>query len=112
MKNISRKNRKTNGNVLSIADNPKFKPAGKMIPLPSSVPNVGRFGSFDLCANVFGFMRGDELVCRMDFNAENFGENTLVIAETASGNKLKPAAAVSVENILAVVVAFVREVKR
>lgn len=108
--NLARKRQKTNGNVLSITSSLKFKPAKKMISLPSTVPNVGKFHAFDLKANLFGFMRGDELVCRTDFDHESLGENALVIAETATGHELKPVAAVSAANILAVVVAFTREV--
>ena len=105
MKNIARK--KKISNVLKIADNPRFKKA-KTIFLPSTVSPEGRFDSFILGESVYGFQVGDELICRTDFDINKIGDKALVVADTPEGQRVQPMHAA--ENIIAVVVAFSREV--
>jgi hypothetical protein len=107
MKNISRKNRKPNGNVLSIADNPKFQTKMKFIHKPKNVESEN-LRVYQIDADYLGFRRGDELVCKEDFKPSEITPNTVVIADFDGEHRVVCNA--ENENILAVVVAFTREV--
>jgi hypothetical protein len=84
MKKISQ-NKKT-GNVLNIADNPKF--TNRKLIVAGRGANHGEFVSFTLSANTFGLAEGDSLICKTEFDTNEIQDNTLVIVETPSGYSL------------------------
>jgi hypothetical protein len=61
-------------------------------------------------SDIFGFKTGDELVCRKDFDSIDFSDNTLVIDSSNGKMTVKPASIA--QNIVAVVMAYTREVAR
>jgi hypothetical protein len=94
-----------NANVIDITTFSRRR----FIRLPESVkkPN-GKYDSFKLSENQFGFAEGDEIICLTNFDAAQIKPNTLVISQSSTDQILTTAAAA--DEILAIVVAFTREV--
>ena len=96
-------------NVLSIARNPRFKAKDELIPKPDNVTQKDQLVSYTMASNLYGFCIGDKIICRQNFNQAELKPTSLVVGRNESGKQNVTVAALA-DDILAVVVAYQREV--
>lgn len=89
-------------NITHISTNPRFK-RQTYVPLHPNFENA-ELVRFTMVENIFGFISGDILICRTDFNSFEITERTLVIT---NDNKIRSGLK---SGIKAVVCYFIREV--
>ncbi len=77
---------------------------------PDNVTDSDSLVSYTMSSNVFGFCVGDKIICRTNFDESEIRPNTLVVGETEHGRQVIMAGLVN--EVLAVVVAYRREVGR
>ena len=80
------------------------RPVTRQLPVPEKLAHA-QLTSHELSSNVFGFSRGDTLICRTDFDASQIKPDSLVIA----GDSLTVFSAVNVDHVSAVVLYLLRE---
>ena len=107
-KQKTKKKPEAESNVFNFSD-------GRRLPLqPKPIEKEQERVSFQLNANVYGLATGDKIICETVFDLENLSRSALVVADSADGRNLMPLSSASIikAEIVGVVVAFERELKR
>lgn len=107
MKSTSKKGAKAPApsNVFSIGDYPKFKEKRQWA---ENEARSKELFAFTVGKNVFGFAAGDSLICR-HYQNEELSPSAMVICEREDGSRFVTTY-ITASNIMAVVIAFRREV--
>jgi hypothetical protein len=77
------KKAKTNNNVFSIADNPKYEK--KRFVMLDKSENADDLVTYTITRGVFGLVSGDVIIAKKNFKPGDIKPNTIVVADTGDG---------------------------